>query len=330
MDAWLRASHAVLRLDAHHRPVRGKWDWQARHGVQELVDIDDRRERIGDGPQERQRVSLLDEDALPMLLGALTLGDLDAQLFVRVLELVGALLHTAIELGVGAAQCVLALPQHSLGGRTLRDVEGVTEDVGRPARILVKDVAVHPHARASVARDHAHQAAVLSVLPHAAKVAGEEMTSLGREKLGEVRADAVFGLVAKGVCGGGIDGQQPAVQIVRADQTEAVIDEVAIPALALLERLLRLLPGRGDVSERTRSFRRHAPPGRWPSESPGADVHCRSVCCCLSASDQDPLSDPLMVRLVMKDAAAATLLRPSNRVPPSPSRHREPSSFRRC
>jgi hypothetical protein len=100
---------------------------------------------------------------------------------------------------------VLAFAKHSLGGSTLGDVQGMAENVGSSAGVLVEDVAVHPYPRAAVASNHAHQSGVLPVLPDAMKVGGEEMTSLGREKLDEVRADAVLGLVAKGMGGRGID-----------------------------------------------------------------------------------------------------------------------------
>lgn len=132
-------------------------------------------------------------DALPLLFSALALGALGAQLGVRVFELVGTLLDTAIELAMGTAQRLLAFPKHSLGGGTLGDVQGMAENVGSSAGVRVEDVAVHPYRRAAVAGDHAHHADVLPVLPDAIKVAGEEMTGLGREKLDEIRADAVLG-----------------------------------------------------------------------------------------------------------------------------------------
>src|SRR5215203_4949938 len=60
--------------------------------------------------------------------------------------------------------------------------------------------------------------------------------------------------------GGGIDRQQPPVRVVRADETQTVLDEVRVPPFALFERISRLLPGRGDLIELTRFLFRHAPP----------------------------------------------------------------------
>ncbi len=68
------------------------------------------------------------------------------------------------------------------------------------------------------------------------------MARFGREKLDEVVADPLIGLVAQGAHRGRVDRLQTAGQIVRADETEAVLDEVAVAPLAFGERIFGLLP----------------------------------------------------------------------------------------
>ena len=67
-----------------------------------------------------------------MLLRAFSLGDFDAQAFVRLLQRDRPLLHTAVQLGVRITQRMLILPERSLGGDPLGDIDGVTENVRIP------------------------------------------------------------------------------------------------------------------------------------------------------------------------------------------------------
>ena len=116
------------------------------------------------------------------------------------------------------------------------------------------------------------------MLPDALEIAVEEMARLGREKFREVRTDAVLGLVAERVCGSRIDRQQTTVQIVRADEPQTVLDQVAISPLALFERLFRLLPGCGDFVELTRSLQACASGRARPHRSPGATIRKERNC----------------------------------------------------
>ena len=272
MHAGFRANPTVVRQYVNDGPIRCERHGQGPDHAQKLFETHDRRERFGYRRQERQRIPLLDESTLPMLLRAFTLGDFDAQAFVRPLQFERALPHTAVEFGMRIAQRVLVLPERSLGGDPLSDIEGVAENVGRRPRLFVQHVAVHPHARRPVPGNDAHQPGVLPTLPDALKIAIEQMTGFRGEKFREVRADPTLRLVAEGACGSRINRQQTTVQIVGTDQAQAVLDEIAISPLALLERVLRLLPGRGDLVELTRSLLRHAPPGApGPCRSPLRD-----------------------------------------------------------
>ena len=275
MNAGLRADPAVLRLHVDHGPVGGERHGQGAHDIQQFLEFHHWRERLGYRSQERQRIPLLDQRALPMLLGALAFRDFDAQAFVRPLERDRALLHTAVQFGVRTEQRLLVLPEQSLGGDTLCDIDGMAENVRRPARLLVQHVAVHPDARASVTRHDTHQTGVVPLVAEPLEVAVEQMACLGREKVREVRTNPMLGLITERMCGRWIDRQQATVQVVGADETETVFDEVAISSLALLERLFRLLPGCGDLVELTRSFPKHAPPGGSPSPLfPSARPYC--------------------------------------------------------
>jgi hypothetical protein len=59
---------------------------------------------------------------------------------------------------------------------------------------------------------------------------------LGREELAQIATDADRRIVTERLRGGRIDREKRPLEIVRADQPEAVLDEVTIPALALMER----------------------------------------------------------------------------------------------
>jgi len=84
------------------------------------------------------------------------------------------------------------------------------------------------------------------------QVVVEQMPAVGREKLAQVAADAGAGLVAERVRRGGIDRENRAGEIVRADQSEAALHELAVAALALAQRLGRLVPGDGEALDRDR------------------------------------------------------------------------------
>ena len=120
---------------------------------------------------------------------------------------------------------------------------------------------------------HAHQPGVLPTLADALEVAVEEMAGFrAREILTRFEPTPMLGFVAERARRRRIDREQTTVQIVRADQTQTVLDEIAISPFALLERVFRLLPGRGDLVELTRSLLRHAPPGApGPCRSPLRD-----------------------------------------------------------
>jgi hypothetical protein len=91
---------------------------------------------------------------------------------------------------------VLLLPERSLGDDALRDVDRVPEDVRVSSRLFEEHIAVHPHALASIAGDHAHQPGILTVVAHPLQVAAEEVAGLGREKFREVATNSLLRLIA--------------------------------------------------------------------------------------------------------------------------------------
>lgn len=270
MEAGLRTHRSVLRLLVDHGPIRCERHGQSPHYLEEFLQFHDGRERFGHRRQKRQGISLVDEGALPMLLRALPLGDFHAQALVRLLERECALFHPSLELGLRSAQRVFVLTQRSLSGHTLGDIDGVAENVGSASRLFAQHVAVHPHARLSVPGNDAHQPGVLPLVADALEVVVEQMARFGREKPGEVQTDPVLGLVAERMRGRWIDRQQTTVQVVSADETQTVLDEVAIPSLALFERLFGLLPGRSHLVEVRWCFLGHAPPAESSRNSPAA------------------------------------------------------------
>jgi len=78
----------------------------------------------------------------------------------------------------------------------------------------------------------------------------EEMARLGGEEFGQTTTDAVLGLIPERARRGGVDRLQNAVRVVGADETQTVLNKVAVAPLALLEGVPGLLPGCGDLVER--------------------------------------------------------------------------------
>jgi hypothetical protein len=82
------------------------------------------------------------------------------------------------------------------------------------------------------------------------QVVVEEMPGVGGEELAQVVPDSIVGSITQRVGGGGIDGEKVSGQIVRADQTQAVLDQFAISPFAVMKRIAGYLPRRGDPVNR--------------------------------------------------------------------------------
>ena len=211
MNAGFRANPAILCYEVEHRPVRCEWHGQSSDDVDQLTKRQNRRESFGDGRHKRQRISLLDEGALPTLLSAFPFGTFNPQLLVRPLELDRALLHTSVQFVVRTPQGLLVLAERSLGNDPLGDVDGVAEDVGRIPRLFVQHITVHPHAGAPVTGDHPHQPGILPIVTNALEVATEKMARLGGKKFGQVTTNPPLGLIPERAGSSGIDRQQTTV-----------------------------------------------------------------------------------------------------------------------
>ena len=93
------------------------------------------------------------------------------------------------------------------------------------------------------------------MLVDASQVVGEEIPLVGLEKVGEVAADTVLAAIAERLRGGWVDGENRAGEIVGADQAKAVVDQLAIALLAVVQRNAGLLPCRSHPGQRRRSRR---------------------------------------------------------------------------
>jgi hypothetical protein len=132
----------------------------------------------------------------------------------------------------------IALDLHPIG-----DVDRVANHVRRPVVLTRQDVPVHPHPRRPILGDDTHHPGVVTLLLNPAEVVVEQMPPVRREELPQVAADAVPGLIAEGVGRRGIDRQDRSGQIVRANQSEAALNQLPVPPLALAQRVGGLLPG---------------------------------------------------------------------------------------
>src|SRR5262249_7406937 len=128
-------------------------------------------------------------------------------------------------------------------------------------------VAVHPDLFRTRARHDFHEPGIVALFFDARQIVVEEVPRLRREELAKVPADAVLRLIVERVGGRWIDRQDVPGEIVRADQTETVLDQLAISPLAVVERGSRFLPCCDDGVERRRAtiVLRHPSRGRWRS-----------------------------------------------------------------
>ena len=214
----------------------------------EIFEGDERRQTIGEVRQERQRVALVDQGSLARTFGLLAFGNLDAQALVGLRQSGGALGDPRLELAVRAAQRLFALAQRSFGVDALGDVDRVSEHVRfRPDHATARCGTSTPVRSRAI--HHSHEPGIVTVLLDAPQIVVEQVPCIRREKLAQVVADAVFRLIAERVGRGGIDREDGAGQIVRADQAEAVFDQLTISPLAVAERVAGFLPCRGDPFE---------------------------------------------------------------------------------
>src|SRR4030095_6846575 len=77
-----------------------------------------------------------------------------------------------------------------------------------------------------------------------------EMALVDLEKVGKVAADAVLAAIAERLRGRRVDGENHAGQIMRADQAKAVLDQLAIALLAVVQRDAGLLPRHSHSGQR--------------------------------------------------------------------------------
>ena len=108
---------------------------------------------------------------------------------------------------------------------------------------------VDPHFFSATSRHHPHQAGVLSLRLNPLQVIVEQVLLVGREELSQIPTSAIRRVIVEGIGRSRVDGEDGAGQVVRADETETVLNELAIPSFAFAERARRLLPCRSDALE---------------------------------------------------------------------------------
>ena len=113
-----------------------------------------------------------------------------------------------------------------------------------------QDVAIEPDSALAGERAHAHQALVAALLTNASQVVVEQVALVRREELAQVAADAVLRLIAERLSGCGVDRHDDAVQVVRADQSQAVLDQLAVAPFALEQGVMDVPPGGRQSFER--------------------------------------------------------------------------------
>src|SRR5687768_11728597 len=132
-------------------------------------------------------------------------------------------------------QSLLALAERLFGLDTLGDVDRVAKYPWRFWRLVVQDVAVHPDAFAAVLGDQPHQSRIDAVTPNPIEIDIEPGPRSGRQEVAQVGACALSGFISERSSCCRIDEQQCAGEIVSANQTETVLDQLAIAALTLVQ-----------------------------------------------------------------------------------------------
>ncbi len=146
------------------------------------------------------------------------------------------------------AEPALAGGEGVAGPPRFGDVEGEAEHVGGAGERGVQDVAVHPAPLLPLAGDQAHHPLGGLVPADAGQVAREAVADGRRQEEGEVAAGQLLRSEAERAGGGWIDAQQAPVEVVGAEEAEAVLEDVAVALLALAQGRLGQLAG-GDVDE---------------------------------------------------------------------------------
>src|SRR5262245_57263989 len=151
---------------------------------------------------------------------------------LRPLELSRALCHPALELSA----CLLQL---FLMPYPLRDVLGMTQDVGWLPSLLVADIVVGPHPFLAVFRADTHETTIGGLVPDALQIGWKQVLCRGYEKQAELFANALMRLIAKRSCGCGVDKEQHAIKVMQAYEPLAVFNDMTIPGVVLWSSVVR-------------------------------------------------------------------------------------------
>ena len=139
--------------------------------------------------------------------------------------------------------------------RQFGNVLGMTKDEGRLARLLITGVVVGPSSDLAVATPDVHDAAHRVLRVRFSEIGLEPSRGVGVEEVPEISPDHFVRTVAELLGRRTIDGEKNSFEVMNADESAAVLDELSVAALVFHELAKQIgverdVPiGRGRICE---------------------------------------------------------------------------------
>src|SRR5215510_7124829 len=127
------------------------------------------------------------------------------------------------------------------GTDPLRDVMRYSADNRRRNAFRVKPIVIFPDSFLAGARQDSHQSKGFTLLLDSRKIRIKPVTKSRSQELSHGYAQEFLHLITQDTCRSWIDGEKPALQIVRAEQIFAVLIEVRMGIFMLSHRMLHRL-----------------------------------------------------------------------------------------
>src|SRR5262245_16204604 len=124
------------------------------------------------------------------------------------------------------------------GTDPIRHVMRYSADNRRRNAFRVKPIVIFPDSFLAGARQDSHQSKDFTLLLDSRKIRIKLVTKSRSQELSHGYAQEFLYLITQDTCRSGIDGEKPALQIVRAEQIFAVLNEVRIGTFTLPHHLL--------------------------------------------------------------------------------------------
>src|SRR5262245_33576869 len=105
----------------------------------------------------------------------------------------------------------------------------MAQDIGQLSGLLIPDVVIGPYPFLAVFGDDAHQTAVCWLRANALQIRRKEGPHRRGQKHTELFANPLMWLIAQQACGRRVDKEQYAIQVMHADKSQAVFDDMTIP-----------------------------------------------------------------------------------------------------